>query len=224
MKKILLTVFLICGIVLFLSAQSPDQNSGVIRELTGDVEIKPAGTSAFVSAKAGDAVAIETVVSTGFKSTAIIEAGSSMIMVRPLTRLSLSEIQKTSNTENLNMNLQTGRIKVDVKPPASTAVNFTVKSPSATASVRGTSFEFDTKNLKVFEGKVLFFGKSGLAMMIPAGSGSFVDNDGNAMDPAKVFAAGLTPPPPVGSDSQAGSPGDLLQPALGQFSIPLIYE
>ena len=67
--------------------------SGTIRELTGVIELKPAGAASFVRASQGDEVAVNTIISSGFNSTAIIEVGNSIIIVRPLTRLSLAEIQ-----------------------------------------------------------------------------------------------------------------------------------
>jgi len=183
MKRVVF--FLLLLAITFISAfsQNARRVSGVIRELTGEVELKRSEASAFIKAKAGDTVAADTVVSTGFKSTAIIEIGSSSITVRPLTRLSLAEIQAASDTETLNVKLQTGRVRVDVKPPAGTKANCTVQSPSATASVRGTSFEFDTFNLKVYEGGVAFRGNSGIGILVPVGMTSYIDSDDKAVDP-----------------------------------------
>jgi hypothetical protein len=205
MKRGLFISLLLAGAVLCAFAQNVRQITGVIRDITGEVELKRTGTSAFIPAKKGDTVAADTIVSTGFKSTAIIEVGNSTIAVRPLTRLSLAEIQSTSDTETLNMNLQTGRVKVDVKPPAGTRSNLTVQSPSATASVRGTSFEFDTCNLKVNEGRVAFQGGRGMGILVPGGMISSIDADDMAVDP--IGGAVLTSPqkslrrPPASSDN-----------------------
>jgi len=134
--------------------------NGVIKELSGTVELKPAGTSDFIPAKAGDPVAKDTIVSTGFKSSALIQMGSSLITARPLTRLSLAELSSSGGTEVINVSLQTGRVRVDVDPPAGTRTSMAVRGPSATASVRGTSFEFDTYSLNVLKGKVAFYPNS----------------------------------------------------------------
>jgi len=185
--------------------------SGVIKELAGDVSLKPAGAAAFVAAAEGASVALDTVVSTGFKSTAIIAVGSSVITVRPLTRLTLKEMQTSSGTENINVNLQAGRIKVDVKPPAGTKANFTVQSPSATASVRGTSFDFDTVNLKTFEGKVSFSGNIGAPMMVYVGGMSLVGRDGKAVDPDTAGKSNVQPP----SVSEQGLGGSIADSIVG---------
>lgn len=192
MKRVLLFSLLLAGAVLGAFAQNGKQMSGVIREITGEVELKRAGASAFVRAKKGDAVAVDTIVSTGFKSTAIIEAGNSTIAVQPLTRLSFAEIQSAADTETVNLSLQAGRVKVDVKPPTGTTEVFTVRSPTSTASVRGTSFEFDTCNLKVKEGRVAFNGKKGMGILVPAGMTSSVGADGRAVDPIGAAAVAAT--------------------------------
>ena len=197
MKKGFFTVVLLTAAVFTAYSQS-----GTIRELSGDVELKHSGTAAFVPARQGSIVAQDTIVSTGFKSTAVIAIGSTVITVRPLTRLSLAEISSSSGTENLNVSLQTGRIRVDVKPPAGTRANTTVQGPSATASVRGTSFEMDSFSLNVIEGSVGFVGSDGLTTLVSAGFTSEVSNDGGTVDPVEVAVATLIPAAPVGAGFQ----------------------
>jgi len=203
MKKILPVVFMICaGAAAF--AQNADRMKGLIRELTGEVELKPAGASVFTPAKLGGEVERDTIVSTGFKGMAVIAVGSSTITVKPLTRLSLSEIQENSGAEKLNVNLQAGRVRVDVKPPEGTRANFTVQSPSATASVRGTSFDFDIKNIRVLEGTVSFTGLSGVPVPVSGGFTSYVENMGSAKNPYDAKKVSLEPLPPVGTVESAG--------------------
>jgi len=196
MKKIVLIVLVSLAVVFTAYSQS-----GVIRELSGEVELKPAGATAFIPAQQGSQVAQDTVVSTGFKSTAIIEIGSNVITVRPLTRLSLSEIQSSANTESLNINLQAGRIRVDVNPPAGTKASTKVQSPSATASVRGTSFDMDIKNLAVNEGVVAWGGSDGIMVPVNSGSVNSVNAQGIVASPVEVTTASVLPSSPVGTSS-----------------------
>ena len=196
MKKavILLVVQFVCTVMVFAQ-------TGVITELTGTVELKRAGQANFVPAKKGDSVAKDTIVSTGFKSSALIKVGSAVLTVRPLTRLSLAEISNMAGEETLNVALQTGRVKVDVNPPAGTKASMSVQAPIATASVRGTSFEFDTQTLTVLEGTVGFRGSQGGVMPVSAGSTSQINENGRAADPIVIYAAELTPQPPAGAES-----------------------
>ena len=219
MKKATKIIITLCVMQLFCSVLVFGQN-GTIKELTGTVEIKRAGQAAFVPAKTGDTVAQDTVVSTGFKSTALIAVGNTVITVRPLTRLTLSEISASAGSETINVNLQTGRVRVDVDPPAGTRTNTTVRGPSATASVRGTSFEFDTRELKVQKGVVAFSGKKGGTMMVGAGSTSRITESDRASDPIVTTAAELMPPPPVGSDSAISNESGI---AAAEFNIELQY-
>ena len=172
--------------------------SGIIREFTGDVQLKAANAADFTPAQAGSRVAQDTVVSTGFRSTAIIEIGGNTITVRPLTRLTLAEISASENTETVNVNLQTGRVRVEVNPPAGTKTNTTVRGPSATASVRGTSFEMDARNLEVTSGNVRWSGNSGLSASVTAGFSGSIGISNNIVDPIEIAESELTVTSPVG--------------------------
>jgi hypothetical protein len=197
-------------LALILAARAFAQD-GVIKELTGTVELKRAGQANYVPARLGDAVAKDTVVSTGFKSGALIAAGSAVITVRPLTRLTLAEISAAAGAETINVNLQAGRVRVDVSPPAGTRTTATVRSPIATASVRGTVFELDVASLAVLRGSVAFAGGRGGAKLVTAGFASEVGEGGKASDPVEAYMAELLLPPLAGSVSgfrRAGaSPG-----------------
>jgi len=215
MKKIVMLV-LFTALVTCVFAQN-----GVIREMTGVVEVKHEGAASFVPAASGTAVKLNTIISTGFKSTAIVVIGNSVLTVRPLTRLSLAEIQSSAESENVNINLQAGRVKVDVNPPSGTRAALTVQSPSATASVRGTSFEFDTVNLRVDSGSVVYSGNSGPAAMVATGSTTYVGTEGTAVNPVEVSSSSLMPPVP------AGKPQNITVPsasASAGLNIELEYQ
>jgi ferric-dicitrate binding protein FerR (iron transport regulator) len=106
----------------------------------------------------------------------LIGLGNSVVTVQPLTRLSLEQIQEAADAERVDLYLQTGRIRADVTPPSGGRVDFTVRSPSVTASVRGTSFEFDGQRLSVDEGRVHVSGGDGTGVYVGAGH-AVVNND-----------------------------------------------
>lgn len=216
MKKIMLTVLLTVSVVTITFAQN-----GVIRELTGDVELRHEGASAFVPASAGAEVAPNTIVSTGFRSSAVIAVGSAVITVRPLTRLSLTDIQSASDAENVNVNLQAGRVRVEVKPPSGTRSNLTVQSTSASASVRGTTFEFDGFNINTEEGNVIMRGTSGVGIPVTEGNASFPNTDGSVVDPVTIAVSSTQPPVIIGSQPSATTP--VIDAVTGDLSIDIIY-
>jgi hypothetical protein len=162
-------------------------------------------------------VKADTVISTGFKSTALLEVGSAIITVRPITRLTLTEISASQGTESLNVALQAGRLRVDVNPPAGAKASLTITSPSATASVRGTRFDLDTRNLRAREGTVDFRGRRGNRVQVGAGSSSGIGADGKASGPRNDNNSGFTPPSPPGYDPETtgmpGRPGPVTNPS-----------
>jgi len=181
MKCFTLFILLLHGSFLVF-AEAP---KAFIREMTGTVELRKAGSMDWVPAKLNDPIGESTVISTGFKSTAVLSVGNSTLIVRALTRMSLEALLNNDETDTVNVGLSTGRIKADVKPPAGGKTSFVVQSNSATASVRGTSFEMDTVNILVHEGSVRFQPSGGVnsrPVMVNAGQESWVDS-GGAVNP-----------------------------------------
>jgi hypothetical protein len=214
MKKLLVIVLVIMTGAVW--AQSP---RAVIQELRGTVETKAPGASAWQAAVVGQELERETLVSTGFKSEAVIALGDSTLLARPLTRLTLGEIAAAVDSERIEVQLRTGRIRADVRPPSGGAVDFTVRSPMATASVRGTSFEFDTFTLRVDEGTVSFSGADNTAVYVAAGQSSAPDVvSGRTAAPVETVAA-TAPPPPAGVEAEALAPVAVIPGAVSQAPV-----
>jgi hypothetical protein len=195
------------------------QEAGIIRELSGTVETKAANVSAWARAAQGDRIEKNTIISTGFKSTVVIALGNSTITVRPLTRLSLEEIARNGNDEQVHLSLQTGRVRAEVTPPAGGKTDFTVRSPSATASVRGTSFDFDGMNLHVDGGTVQYSLANGRQVFVNEQKNSYVDEvNRRVVSPFEAAAEALTPALPPGSNAGAVT-GDHI-PYIGNSAPP----
>jgi len=216
-QSVFMAIFILTGWC--VSAQS-----AVIERVTGTVEIKQPGEKVFKSANSGDKLFKETIISTGFKSFAIINIGSTTITARPLTHLSLTEMQNLTGIETLSVNLQAGRVRVDVKPPAGTKASTTISSPSAVASVRGTSFEFDTDNLYVSEGAVSFSGNRGQIVFVRAGESSRVEASGVARNPRDERISNLMPPNPAGTSAKDIPLPNPVAAAGVNFSIDLEFK
>jgi hypothetical protein len=127
--------------------------------------------------------------------------------VQPLTRLSLEEIQNIQGDESVGLYLQTGRVRANVNPPAGGRTDFTVRSPSVTASVRGTSFDFDGINLSVDEGRVHVTGGDSTAVYVGAGHEAAYDPEtGKTAGAAEMVKAELTPTLPTAIESKSSIP------------------
>lgn len=83
-----------------------------------------------------------TVISTGFKSTLVLKIGGSNFTVAPLSRIAISKLTESDSGHDTEMQLSAGKLKIDVKPVSGKTASFRIKSPAATASIRGTSGEF----------------------------------------------------------------------------------
>ncbi|MDR1352609.1 MAG: FecR family protein [Treponema sp.] len=226
MKRIL-TVILFSLSLSLLPAQAPE---AVIREINGTVELKPNGQADWIPAKTGDILAVSTLVSTGFRSSALIAAGSSSILVHPLTRLSLEELISRDETETIQVGLRAGRLRVQVTPPLAGKSDFTVKTPIATASVRGTVFDIDTLNLRVSEGEVRYEGAGSRAVrpvQVNAGQNTWVDSAaGGALNPLTAAEASRALPALPGGNSAptADSGGASPEPIGGTLSVTVTLD
>jgi hypothetical protein len=188
-------------------------------EVNGVVETKEQGTGAsseWERAAPGDLIGNNTLISTGLKSSAVISLGSSRLEVRPLTMLTLREIMQRDDTEETILYLRTGRVRAVVNPPAGRGVDFTVSSPIVTASVRGTSFEFDGAHLLVDDGRVLLTSPGGQKVYVAGTQRSYVDeiNQNRITPPFEAEAALLRPIIPALNDtgSKAEAPETMIAP------------
>jgi hypothetical protein len=151
-KKTILFFILLVSLVghSFLSAQS----RAIVKEITGKVEVKLPNRD-WAPASVGLPLPAGTIISTGFKSSAVIEMDASVLTVKQLTRLTLEELFRKDNEVNTRVYLRAGTIEADVKPTEGLTHNYRLRSPVTTASVRGTRFPFEIKRLFVKKGIVV---------------------------------------------------------------------
>jgi hypothetical protein len=190
MKKAFVFMLLLAGI----GSVFAQEGQAVILETQGTVEIQDGDSTEWRTAAPGNTLGKNAVVSTGFKSVALIALGDSRLSVRPLTRLTLEELVQRDTAEEVSLHLQIGRVRADVRPPSGGRTNFTVRSPMATASARGTSFEFDIRHLYVNDGHVLLEDNNGQIAYVNEGQRSYVDEaEQRVIPPFEAEAALLTP-------------------------------
>lgn len=147
--------------VLFLAllALTPSLFSleAVIVEITGRVKIRMSADGRWQKAETGQVLPADGMISTGLKSTAKLDLGNAELEVLPLTRMSVDALVDSEESVSTSLFLKGGKIKANVKAIEGKENDFKIKSPVATASVRGTSFEFSGNELKVTQGKVAFY-------------------------------------------------------------------
>jgi hypothetical protein len=214
MKKILTAVLLICGTLVY-------GQTAVLRNMSGTVEIKAPNSSEWKPAVQGQQLEKTMVISTGFKSIALIALGTTTITFRALTRLTLEEIIQSQGSEEVKLYLETGRVRANVRPPVGGRANVQVRSPTATASVRGTSFDFDGTSLSVDEGRVHVASGDHTGVYVDAGHMVRTDPvTGRLIAPAETFRESLTPPLAAGMDQAPESAAAAAVPAPEILLVP----
>lgn len=144
-------------LLLFVSILPTFALEGEVISVSGKVEIdSPAG---WVSLKEGDVVETGYVISTGFRSKAVIKVAGSLMTVDALTRLTLEQLNESSDAHSSEVFLDLGSISANVKKAENKRVNFQVNTPVATASVRGTEFAMGLNSLTVIDGAVSYVAK-----------------------------------------------------------------
>jgi hypothetical protein len=200
-----------------------EAGEALIREISGTVEVKAPGAAAWAPASRGQALELGAFISTGFRSSALIAVGNSTLSVQPLTRLSLEELVRAGNAEKVDLNLRAGRVRANVRPPEGGTTEFTVRSPTATASVRGTIFEFNGTELRVAEGRVHLSGDGRNGAFVGAGQLARTDTEtGRTVGAAETAREALAPVIPAGVDSAPGALANV--PTVGDIDAALVWN
>lgn len=170
---------------LVLSAFVAAAQEAVFSSISGKVEYQVPGT-AWTAATVGEAVKAGTVISTGFRSSAVLKIAQCTISLKPITRLTLEELVRTEGGTQTKLFLLAGRVHAEVPPQAEKTTDFVVKSPSAVASVRGTGFYFDGANLLVDRGTVRLGTPTSQFRNVRVGEYSAVIRGSNVLVPIAV--------------------------------------
>lgn len=159
MKKFILTV-----IVSVFTFSSFAMQATVI-SAKGKAEVQSGGS--WVPLKSGDSLNQGSVIQTGFKSELVLKIKESTVTVAPLSRITLQSLIEreglngSQGKDETTIFLDTGSLRSNVQKSADRRVGFTVRSPVATASVRGTVFGLKTRyravKLTTSRGRVAFW-------------------------------------------------------------------
>ena len=186
MKKIILMIT-----ALFLTSVCIYGQQVLVKETTGMVEYQIPGQS-WNTVEKGIEIPVSATISTGFQSRAVLESPRSTIVVQPLTRLTIDELQSSSSGSQTSLFLRTGRISAVVKKNNAEPTRFQVRSPIATAAVRGTEFTFNGYQLVVESGLVAFSSDNGRVITVPIGGFSEMTEDGIPVEVLEALIEAIT--------------------------------
>ncbi|WP_276780291.1 FecR family protein [Treponema succinifaciens] len=126
--------------------------------IEGKVEILEGGM--WIPVEEGDIIQERgAVISTGFKSNAVVSVKGTNFTLGPLTRITIENMVAMENKDSTQIYIDSGSLKANVSSSDGRKVGFKVRSAVATASVRGTEFKVTSSGrLSVTQGLVSFGG------------------------------------------------------------------
>jgi hypothetical protein len=180
------------GVVLVFFAAAPIcADSATVVSMHGKVEVNRNG--AWVALSENDPVSQGEVISTGFKSEAVLKYQGATMQLGPLTRITLETLAQNEKKDSVSLYLNTGAVKSSVKKTENKRVSYTVHNPVAVASVRGTDFSFiSTGDISCTGGAVVTYPAS---YYTPSPQGIPAEGESGAGTPAEDIAPGA----PAGS-------------------------
>ena len=172
-----------------LAAQQPQAR---VVSFSGRVEVRDSAAAAWRAVETGMQLPLGATISTGFGAETQLEIGPATLEVRPLSRLTIEELVEREGLVESDLFLQVGRVRADVRATAGRQSEFRLRSPVATAAVRGTSFEFDGVNLAVETGSVSLANQFGESVNVGGGESSSSDGDEPPAPPSEQREAAVT--------------------------------
>jgi hypothetical protein len=183
---------LVIVLLLVLTASTAAALDATITDVSGKVEIRERDGAPWATAETGAVIPVGATISTSFNSSARLQVGESALEVKALTRMTIEELASEAGVDRSDINLPVGRISADVRGSAGNRAEFRVRSPIATASVRGTSFDFDGANLSVAEGVVILANRFNEAVAVAQGEQSSAGGDAAPQSAAEAAEASGT--------------------------------
>jgi len=157
MKKFILKT--LAALILTTAVTSAYALDATVVSTKGKTEVQKGNS--WEALKPGSKLQKGDVVQTGFKSELKIKIGESTVDVAPMTRITIEQLAAKDTKDETSIYLDTGSVKSDVKKTDKRRVGFTVRSPAATASVRGTSLGVSTgyrkTDVQTYSGSVSVF-------------------------------------------------------------------
>ncbi len=131
-------LILIFSTILFCAMSFASDFSAQVVSVSGKAEVLRGNI--WTALKTGDTLSGGDTIQTGFKSSLTLKIKDSTMNVAPLTRMSVEQFSETSEKDNTCVFVRTGKVSSNVQKSEGKKVGFTVRTPVATASVRGTDF------------------------------------------------------------------------------------
>lgn len=181
--KLMLVLALTTWLVPCLEAQATGRMSAKLTSISGDVSVRRSGGS-FADANRGQELQASDDLSTGPDSSATLtfSDGSTMV-VRPLSQISLASLTRQRDNVKVRVNLRIGQVAAKINKTQTETTDYSIKTPTATAAVRGTEFRLISyypprgTETELIGGRVLVSGRRGAVLAGPDERTIITDGD-----------------------------------------------
>jgi len=133
MKKLLTLLIISTGLAFSLSAQAM---TAKVISITGKVEVLKG--ESWKALAEGETLSRGDIISTGFNSQAVLSIKESVVTLGALTRMTVEKLAENEVKEQTSLFIDTGKLTANVKHSENKRMDFKIRSPVSTASVRGT--------------------------------------------------------------------------------------
>lgn len=186
--------------------------AGVITVLSGDVEYRAKGSSGFVTATLGTVVHEGDFVSTSFDSSITLKFPYGQVKAGQTTQLRVDEFLSQANLSKTQLFVKIGSVQAKVKHTAAIRSDFSVLTPTANSSIRGSEMivtvasdgvtsVYTTEDVSTVQGN-----RDAEAMTLAQGNMTTIKADGRATAP-RLFTASDLPAVAAATAATAGRPG-----------------
>ncbi len=129
---------------------APKTGYAVVYKISGDVEVSHDGGKNFVPARIGDILKKGDFISTGYDSRGSVDFGYGQLDVGKMTQFRIDEFSDKENIKKTQLFLQVGSVQAKVKHTNSGRSDFSVVTPTANSSIRGSGMvvSYDDKSKK----------------------------------------------------------------------------
>lgn len=152
--------------------------------VSGKAQVSSNGGASWSEIRNGDRIQQGALIQTAFKSELALRIKGSSVQLGPMSRVKIEELSESGGKDNTRISMDVGSLKSNVKKVEDRRAGFTVRGPAATASVRGTEFEYSVAYkgaaVQVSEGNVAVW-KTG-SSAAPASDAEGAEGDSPALN------------------------------------------
>ncbi|MBI2945195.1 MAG: FecR domain-containing protein [Candidatus Wallbacteria bacterium] len=129
------------GLLAIVCAVAVADELARVREVRGDASVRRAQTGQYEDLRGGEVLGPGDFIATDVDSeVTLVLKGGATIRLSELSQIRMTQELLSSDAKKLQLFLRTGSVSTEAPPETLKGTGFSVKTPAATSSIRGTTF------------------------------------------------------------------------------------